>query len=321
MTAGTVTGAVLRTSGGNTRIEMRSDGYWPNAITAYVNISGISTAIATFGGDITTGLGVMQIAGSLPNSYPIKAVNESTTGGGGGLGGGAAKLMSTAGWTVEVGQSTTGAGSPLPSAAGNFYNSGASGGGIYLGRSSGAGGWSAYAHSGTGYGPFTAAHDGLLPIDVEPEVGDLLVDGPVIRKLVSDVICEMALSSEARQPNVLGVFVARRQPVPEWAPAAMTDDDGWPVPEWAGWCVAHDLVVMNALGEGCLNACGQGGDIQPGDYLCASDMPGKAMRQLDEFGAPDNVQRTYTIGKLRGNEAVTFASPDDVAFIPVIYKS
>jgi len=320
MTAGTVTGAVLRTSGGNTRIEMRGDGFWPNSITAYVNLSGVSTAIATFGGDLVSGLGVLQIAGNLPGYYPIRAVNESTSGGGGGLGGGAAKLMSTGGWTVEVGQSATGAGSPLPTAALTAYNSGSGGGGLYAGMSQGAGGWSGYAYRGTGYGPFTGSHDGLLSIEVEPEVGDLLVDGPVIRKLISDVICEMALSSVARQPNVLGVFVARREPVPGVAPAAMTDDDGWPVPEWAGWCVAHDLVVMHALGEGCLNACGQGGDIQPGDHLCASDMPGKAMRQLDEFGQPDNVRRTYTIGKLRGDAAVTFAAPDDVAFIPVTYK-
>lgn len=318
MTAGTVTGAVLRTSGGNTRTEIRGDGTWPNAITCYVNIGGVSTPIATFGGNLTTGLGVLQISGNLSAYYPIRAVNESTSGGGGGNGGGAAKFESNGGWTVEATQTTSGAGSPSPNAAIRGTNS--TGGSADIGRSSGAGGWSVYAVAGNGYGPFTGAHDGLLSIEIEPEPGDLLVDGPVIRKLISDVICEMALSSEARQPNVLGVFVSRQQPVPEWAPAAMTDDDGWPVPEWAGWCVAHDLVVMNALGEGGFNACGQGGDIPPGALLCSSDMPGKAMRQVDEFGNPDDVVRNYTIGKLRGDAAVTFASPDDVAFIPVTYK-
>uniref|UniRef100_UPI00260F9547 hypothetical protein n=1 Tax=Reyranella sp. TaxID=1929291 RepID=UPI00260F9547 len=280
VTAGTVTGAILRTSSGNTRIEMRGDGLFPNAITPYVNIGGVSTPVATFGGDITTGLGVLQIAGSLPISYPIRAVNESTTGGGGGDGGGAAKFQSTGGWTIEATQTTAGAGSPLPNTA--IRGASSTGGTADIGRSSGSGSWSVYAVSGTGYGPFTGAHDGLLPVAVEPEVGDLLVDDAVVAKSISDVLCTMTLSASANQAGVLGVFVNRYAPIAEWAPAAMTEADGiTPVTEWAYYLATHDLVVINAVGEGSVNVCGQGGDIAKGDLLCASDLPGKAMKQAD----------------------------------------
>jgi len=310
LTAGTVTGAILRTSSGNTRIEMRGDGLFPNAITPYVNISGVSTPVATFGGDITTGLGVLQIAGNLPISYPIRAVNESTTGGGGGDGGGAAKFQSTGGWTIEASQTTAGAGSPLPNAA--IRGASSTGGTADVGRSSGAGSWSVYAVGGTGYGPFTGAHDGLLPIAVEPEVGDLLVDDAVVAKSISDVLCTMTLSASANQAGVLGVFVSRYTPIAEWAPAAMTEADGiTPVTEWSYYLATHDLVVINAVGEGSVNVCGQGGDIAKGDLLCASDTPGKAMKQAD------NIVRSHSVARAR--EDMTFADPDEVKQIACVY--
>ncbi|HQS18597.1 hypothetical protein [Reyranella sp.] len=310
LTAGTVTGAILRTSSGNTRIEMRGDGLFPNAITPYVNIGGVSTPVATFGGDITTGLGVLQIAGNLPISYPIRAVNESTTGGGGGDGGGAAKLQSTGGWTLEVTQTTAGAGSPSPNTA--IRGASSTGGTADIGRSSGAGSWSVYAVSGAGYGPFTGAHDGLLPVAVAPEVGDLLVDDAVVAKSISDVLCTMTLSASANQAGVLGVFVNRYAPIAEWAPAAMTEADGiTPVAEWVYYLASHDLVVINAVGEGSVNVCGQGGDIAKGDLLCASDLPGKAMKQAD------NIVRSTSVARAR--EDMTFAAPEEVKQIACVY--
>lgn len=310
LTAGTVTGALLRTSSGNTRTEIRGDGTWPNAITCYVNIGGVSTPIATFGGDLTTGLGVLQIAGNLSAYYPIKAVNESTSGGGGGNGGGAAKFESNGGWTVEATQATSAAGSPSPNAA--FRGTNSSGGSADVGRSSGSGSWSVYSVAGAGYGPFTGAHDGLLPVAIEPEVGDLLVDDEVVAKSISDVLCTMTLSSEAEQAGVLGVFVARYAPVAEWAPAAMTEADAvTPVAEWTYYLATHDLVVINAVGEGSVNVCGQGGDIAKGDLLCASDMPGKAMKQAD------NIVRSTSVARAR--EDMTFAAPEEVKQIACVY--
>jgi len=166
--------------------------------------------------------------------------------------------------------------------------------------------------AGAGYGPFTGAHDGLLPVAIEPEVGDLLVDDEVVAKSISDVLCTMTLSSEAEQAGVLGVFVARYAPVAEWAPAAMTEADAiTPVAEWTYYLATHDLVVVNAVGEGSVNVCGQGGDIAKGDLLCASDIPGKAMKQAD------NIVRSHSVARAR--EAMTFASPEEVKQIACIY--
>lgn len=305
LTAGTITGLTVRTGSGSSRIEMTSGGSYPNAITAYVG----GTAVATFAGNDGGTGGFLAIVGDFSAGYPARFQNTSTTGGGGGLGGGAITAISVAGYTISAVQSASGAGTPLPTTAITGENT--SGGDGHIGRSSGAGSWAFYDNSGTGYGPFTGAHDGLLPLTVEPEPGDLLVDGPVVRKLLSDVICETELSSEAEQVGVLGVFVRRYQPSTEWAPASMLDDDRLPVAEWAGWCATHDLAVINAIGEGCINVCGQGGNIAKGDLLCASDVPGKAMKQAD------NIVRNYSVARAR--EDVTFDDPADHVQIACVY--
>lgn len=305
LTAGTITGLTVRTGSGSSRIEMTSGGSYPNAITAYVG----GTAVATFAGNDGGTGGFLAIVGDFSAGYPARFQNTSTTGGGGGLGGGAITAISVGGYTISAVQSASGAGTPLPTTAITGENT--SGGDGHIGRSSGAGSWAFYDNSGTGYGPFTGAHDGLLPLTVEPEPGDLLVDGPVVRKLLSDVICETELSSEAEQVGVLGVFVRRYQPSTEWAPASMLDDDRLPVAEWAGWCATHDLAVINAVGEGCINVCGQGGNIAKGDLLCASDVPGKAMKQAD------NIVRNYSVARAR--EDVTFDDPADQVQIACVY--
>ena len=324
LTAGTITGLLIRTGSGTTRVEIASSGSYPNALTAYVG----GAAVATFGGTVASGDGFVQVVGSFPLYYPGKFHNSSTTGGGGGLGGGAAKVTSVGGWAFEAGNSATGAGSPLPTAGANFYNSGAGGGGLYAGMSAGAGGWSGYAYSGNGYGPFTGAHDGLLPKEIEPEVGDLIVDTDIVRETISDVMTIVGLSGTEKQKNVVGVFVARNAADAVWAPASMTEDepalievDGRdylfypPVPEWADFVDGHDLVVLNALGEGMMNVCGAGGDLHPGDLLCASGTPGKAMKQ------DDDLLHGYTVGRVRlkQGEVVTFASPSEVKRVSVFY--
>jgi hypothetical protein len=68
---------------------------------------------------------------------------------------------------------------------------------------------------------------------------------------------------------------------------------------------------MNALGEGQISVCGEGGDFEAGDYVTTSSMPGKGMRQADD------VQRNYTVAKVR--EAVQFDSPDQVKLVACIY--
>jgi hypothetical protein len=73
----------------------------------------------------------------------------------------------------------------------------------------------------------------------------------------------------------------------------------------------HNKVVINALGEGSINVCGEGGDIQVGDLIVTSSTPGKGMRQADD------IVRSYTVAKAR--EAVTFDSPGDIETVACIY--
>ncbi len=50
-------------------------------------------------------------------------------------------------------------------------------------------------------------------------------------------------------------------------------------------------VTINALGEGMLNVCSTGGDIENGDFICSSEILGKGMRQQDAL------MYNYTVGK------------------------
>ena len=73
----------------------------------------------------------------------------------------------------------------------------------------------------------------------------------------------------------------------------------------------HKKIVINALGEGAVNVCGENGDIAPGDLIVTSNTPGKGMKQADD------IVRGYTVAKAR--EAVTFASASEVKLVACIY--
>jgi hypothetical protein len=73
----------------------------------------------------------------------------------------------------------------------------------------------------------------------------------------------------------------------------------------------YELIRMNAVGEGAVNVCGENGDIQAGDLIVTSSIPGKGMKQ------DDDIIRSYTVAKARDN--VTFTTPDEVKMIACIY--
>jgi hypothetical protein len=74
---------------------------------------------------------------------------------------------------------------------------------------------------------------------------------------------------------------------------------------------AHDVLSINSLGEGCINVCGENGNIEMGDYITTSSMPGKGMKQ------DDDLLHNYTVAKAREN--VTFSSPTEVKQIACSY--
>jgi len=91
--------------------------------------------------------------------------------------------------------------------------------------------------------------------------------------------------------------------------APLGENDEWYVDKTTVIGV-YDWVIINALGEGLINVCNEGGNIAAGDYLCSSSIPGKAMRQRKGSGsAPDPDYHNYTIAKAR--EAAAWATGDN----------
>jgi hypothetical protein len=179
--------------------------------------------------------------------------------------------------------------------------------------------WAAYVQAGT-IGPFTGAHDGIMDNeDAEPDVGDILVDYSLVAAPnVSDSITVVKVSTSANQKGALGVFVSRcgAAHIPASLCEYMPDSDAGGSklrvkPEYELLLQTHYLVSVNAIGEGKVNVCGGGGDIEIGDLIVTSSIAGKGMKQSDDL------VRSITVAKAREN--VTFSSPTEVKQIACIY--
>ena len=176
-----------------------------------------------------------------------------------------------------------------------------------------------YITSGAAY-PFTAGHDGLqLLTETIPQIGDIMVDVNVIASpTVNDSITQMTVSTYANQKGGVGVFtgVCGNEFVPASLGYYIEGEQGCKnnfvlKPEYANIYDTYRPIGVNAIGEGKINVCGQNGDIAVGDFIVASDMAGKGMKQSND------VFQSYTIAKAR--QAVTFSSPSDVQMIACIY--
>jgi hypothetical protein len=176
----------------------------------------------------------------------------------------------------------------------------------------------------TSYGPFTGAHDALILKSAHPEPGDIVVDVRVVAtKGVSDTITEIAASSTPNQKGAVGIYVQRTESVPLTLQIIVEVDrrnsEGklvkTPVAElnpiYAPLLETMDTVSFNGLGEGLVNVCGEGGDIEKGDLIVTSSIPGKGMKQADD------IVRSYTVARAR--ESVVFASSSEVKQIACIY--
>lgn len=191
--------------------------------------------------------------------------------------------------------------------------------GVFINTANSTGGYVAingydfYAFGGgTNYGPFTGAHDALVDKSYDLVAGDIVADtGFAIKDGVSNTITQVVPCTSANQAGSLGVFVGIYN---DHAPTAMSEVvNGTLVvkPEYQPLLVDNNIIAVNAVGEGQINVCGQGGDIQVGDFIVSSDMIGKGMKQSDDL------LHSYTIAKAREN--VTFSSPDEVIQIACIY--
>lgn len=173
-----------------------------------------------------------------------------------------------------------------------------------------AGPWNFYADGEDGtvdYGTFTGGHDALVMKTTPIEVGSIVVDVQVIaRSGISNVITEVEQSAGLNQKGVVGVLAAYS------SFDAMTPNALYENPEtYYEVKDQYDYVAINSLGEGQLLVCGRGGDLEAGDLIVASSMPGKGQKQADD------IVRGYTVAKSREN--VTFSSPDEVKMVACIY--
>jgi hypothetical protein len=298
------------------------------------NTSGTFNSFVTFGLGTGTGIGGYSSGGAFTSSnvnyYGILAANNST---GFGIGAGTRNTASAdIGAIVAVGYGNSGF-TTFRTAA--YLGTGVSGGTFLSG---GAGAIQtavtadirlAYYTGGTSYAyyivsgaafPFTAGHDGLqLLSESIPEVGDLMVDVALIAAPnINDSITQMAVTTSANQKGVIGVFsgICGNEFVPASLGYYIEGVQGSKnvfvmKPEFADIYDTYRPIGVNAIGEGKINVCGQGGDIAIGDFIVASDTAGKGMKQSNDLFY------SYTIAKAREN--VTFSSPTEVKQIACIY--
>jgi hypothetical protein len=189
--------------------------------------------------------------------------------------------------------------------------------------------------SGTGYayyivtgvgGPFTGAHDALISKTETIVQGDIVVDVTLVRKAtLSDTIFTVTKSTTPNQCS-LGVFNSGTEMFELAPPTALIegyrtqvnplgDNDYIPIPapQFYVYEPTHNQAIVNSIGEGQINVCGENGNIAVGDLIVTSSTAGKGMKQADD------IIRSYTVAKAR--EAATFSSPTDIQMIACIYVS
>ena len=160
---------------------------------------------------------------------------------------------------------------------------GSSGIGVY----GSAGSYDFYAGGpGTNYGPFTGGHEVKLsedfPEDIKPGMIVSVTGQTQIRgqqngtASLSSTLPTIKLSSRAADKAVFGVFVAET-PLPQ--------------DHWYKAQERERFATVNALGEGRVWVSNINGDIEVGDYITTSSVPGYGQRQ------DDDLLHSYTLGK------------------------
>jgi hypothetical protein len=317
---GTVIGGTFRTAGSGARVEMSSSGSYPARFVVF-NSSGQRVAELGALGTAPLIVDSSSLAGAITGSFsgsllPVFFITNESAG------------VALWGRSMAAGSNAhgiRGAGGPE-----------SSGGRGLVGVASASGGYAFYAERGP-YGPFTGSHDAFIQKGNPVDVGDIVrVERVMIKssETINDAIPEVKRSSAAKDKAVFGVVSLRQSfdraailgglPL-DLAAADSTDPLINSTPMRRLLEKSYDRCVVNAIGEGLMNVCGRGGNIEIGDYICTSTMPGKGMRQTSSLtlvgativSVADDTLRNFTVAKAM--EAVTFASPDEVKLIACTY--
>lgn len=128
--------------------------------------------------------------------------------------------------------------------------------------------------AGTNYGPFTGAHDALLPKS-EPSFveGDIVkIASIAARSTLSNVLAEIEVQDQVEAKDSFGVIVTSNELPDENDTAAMMYlSDA----EYQTFKTSHYLATVNGVGEGQINVVSEGGNIEVGDFICTSSTLGK----------------------------------------------
>ena len=128
---------------------------------------------------------------------------------------------------------------------------------------------------------------------------------------ITDSLTIVTKSATPNQTGAIGIFVSER-PLLAGVPAAFMVDGVITDPTYVDTLAeTYNNTVINGVGEGAVNCCGENGDIAIGDLIVTSSTAGKGMKQSD------NTVKAYTVARAR--QAVTFASPTEVKLVACIY--
>ena len=135
------------------------------------------------------------------------------------------------------------------------------------------------------------------------EVGDIVASKQVLEKHdISNTMLEVEVTESPSMKNVFGVINE----------GCLYDNYlDFDHKTWYNYQELYSGLHVNALGEGCINVCGLGGDIEHGDLLVSSTIRGKGMKQADDL------VRSCTVAK--STETVSFDFPEQVKMIACTY--
>jgi len=146
--------------------------------------------------------------------------------------------------------------------------------------------WDFWAVPGGGgdYGPFTGGHEVILSEDFidNPKPGMIVSASGKARIMhnngsisISTTMPTVGLSKTQYDKKVIGVLISEAEP---------------PEEHWFNF-TDERYAIINALGEGRVLVTNINGDIETGDYITTSDIPGYGMLQ------DDDLLHSYTLGK------------------------
>ena len=147
----------------------------------------------------------------------------------------------------------------------------------------------------------------LVDKEFIPTIYDILTDVEMLKlEDIDNQVATVDYSNKAKSKSVIGVLINHKELDPKLCEVSL------PYPWPKDYSLTYSEVEVHSIGEGKINVCKDGGNIEVGDYICSSKRIGKGQKQDDDF------LHNYTVAKAR--EACNWAeNEDDIRTIVCIY--